>query len=61
MASRAERRRFARNSVWAFNLTPAFPRGALMLCPQLCMGISPWRYTEIGLLQPLFLGVNGIL
>jgi hypothetical protein len=29
---------------------PAFPRGALMLCPQLCMGLSPGRYTEIGLL-----------
>jgi hypothetical protein len=28
-----------------------FPRGALTLCPQLCMGISPRRYTEIGLFQ----------
>ena len=28
-----------------------FPRRALTLCPQLCMGISPRRYTEIGLLQ----------
>jgi len=41
IASRAERRRFARNSVWAFNLAPAFPRGALTLCPQLCMGFHP--------------------
>jgi hypothetical protein len=40
IASRAERRRFACNSVWAFNLAPAFPRRALTLCPQLCMGIS---------------------
>ena len=28
-----------------------FPRRALTLCPQLCMGISPRRYTEIGLLS----------
>jgi hypothetical protein len=41
---------FARNSVWAFNLAPAFPCGALTLCPRLCMGISPRRYTEIFLL-----------
>jgi hypothetical protein len=26
--------------VWAFNLAPSFPRGALTRCPQLCMGIS---------------------
>jgi hypothetical protein len=39
-----------RNSVWAFNLAPAFPHGALTLCPQLCMGISSRRYTETGLL-----------
>ena len=52
IASHAERGRFARNSVWAFNLAPAFPRGALMLCPQLRMSISPRRYTEIGLLPP---------
>ena len=51
IASRAERSRFARNSVWAFNLAPALPRGALTLCPQLCMGISPRRYIDIGLLQ----------
>jgi len=50
IASRAERERFARNSVWAFTLAPAFLRGALTPCPQLCMGISPGRYTEIGLL-----------
>jgi hypothetical protein len=50
IASRAERRRFARNSVWALTLAPAFPRGALTLCPQLCMGITPGRCTEIGLL-----------
>jgi hypothetical protein len=31
IASRAERWRFVRNSVWAFNLVPAFPRGALTL------------------------------
>jgi len=49
IASRAERLRFDRNSVRAFNLAPAFPRGALTLCPQLCMGISSRRYTEIGL------------
>jgi hypothetical protein len=54
IACRAERRRFARNSAWAFNLAPAFPRGALTLCPQLCICISPRRYTEIGIL-------NGIL
>jgi len=28
-----------------------FPRRALTLCPQLCMSISPRRYTEIGLFQ----------
>jgi len=39
VVSRAERRCFARNSVWALNLAPAFPRGALTRCPQLCMGI----------------------
>jgi hypothetical protein len=50
ITSRAERGRFDRNSVWAFNLAPAFPRGALTLCPHLCMGISPRRYTENGLL-----------
>jgi hypothetical protein len=27
-----------------------FPRGALTLCPQLFMGISPRRFTETGLL-----------
>jgi hypothetical protein len=47
IAGRAERC-FARNSVWAFNLAPALPHRALTLCPQLCMGISPRRYTEIG-------------
>jgi len=51
IASWGERCRFARNSVWAFNLAPAFPRRALPLCPQLCMGISPKRYTEIGPLR----------
>jgi hypothetical protein len=55
IAFRAERSRFARDSVWAFNLAPAFPRRALTLCPQLCMGISPRPYTEIGL---LFAGPN---
>jgi len=30
---------------------PAFLRGALTLCPQLCMGILPRRYTEIGIFQ----------
>jgi hypothetical protein len=38
-------------SVWASNLAPAFPRGALTLRPQRCMGISPRRYTEIGLFK----------
>ena len=33
----------ARNSIWAFNLAPAFPRGALTLLPQLCLGISSRR------------------
>jgi hypothetical protein len=33
------------------NLAPAFPRGALTLCPQLCMGISPRRCTETGLFE----------
>ena len=51
IASRAERRHFGRNSVWAFNVAPVFPCGALTLHPQLCMGISPKRCTEIGLLQ----------
>jgi hypothetical protein len=32
-------------------MAPAFPRGALTLCPQLCMGMSPGRYTKIGLLS----------
>jgi hypothetical protein len=41
--------------VWAFNMAPAVPRGPLTLCPQLCVGISPRRYTEIGLL-PYALG-----
>jgi hypothetical protein len=59
IASRAERRRFARSSVLAFILTPAFPRGALTLCPQLCMGISARRYTEFGLSS--FLESSGIL
>ena len=27
----------------------SFPRRALTLCPQLCMGVSPRQYTEIGL------------
>ena len=30
----------------------AFLCGALTLCPQLCMGISPRRCTEIGILDP---------
>jgi hypothetical protein len=42
-----------RNSVWAFNLAPAFLRGALSLCPPLCMGIAPRQYTEICLLAVL--------
>ena len=50
IAFHAERQHFARNSVWAFNLAPAFPRGALTLCPLLGMGISPRRCTGIGLL-----------
>ena len=40
---RVSGRGFVRDSVWAFNLAPAFPRGALTLCPQLCMGILPRR------------------
>jgi len=55
MASHAERRRFVRNSVWAFNLAPAFPRGALMLSPQLCVGISYRRCTKIGLFEAYIL------
>jgi hypothetical protein len=51
IASRAMRKRFVRNSVWAFNLAPACPRGALTLCRQLCMGVTPGRYSEIGLLS----------
>jgi len=51
IVSRVERRRFVRNSVWAFNPAPAFPRGAPKLCSQLCMGISHRRYTENGLLR----------
>ena len=35
--------------MWAINLAPAFPRVALTLCPQLCMGTLPRRYTDIGL------------
>jgi hypothetical protein len=58
IASRAERRRIARNYVWAFNLAPAFPRGALTLCPQLCLGIQPGaRFPARGadaLPSPLF-------
>jgi hypothetical protein len=36
------------NSVWAFNLAPAVPRGARTLCPRLCNGVSPRGYTEMG-------------
>jgi hypothetical protein len=53
ISSCAERRRFARNSVWAFSQAPAFLRRLLTFCPQLCMGLSPRRFTEIGLLPPL--------
>jgi len=49
IVSSAECLRFVCNSVWAFTLAPASPRGALTLSPPLCMGISPGRYTEIGL------------
>jgi hypothetical protein len=28
-----------------------FPRQALTLCPQLCVGISPRQYTDVGLLD----------
>ena len=41
IASRAERCRFARNSVWAFNLAPAFPRGALTLCRNSVWAFNP--------------------
>jgi hypothetical protein len=30
---------------------PLSTRGALTLCPQLCMGMSSMQYTEIGLLR----------
>ena len=55
IASRAERRRFARNSVWAFSLAPGFPRETLTLCPQLCVGISHRRHTVTGPLNARFL------
>ena len=36
-------------SVWAFNLTPALPRGSLTPCPQLYVGMPPRLYIKIGL------------
>jgi hypothetical protein len=33
-----------------------FPHGALTHCPQLCMGILPRRYKEIGLFEQFLAG-----
>jgi uncharacterized membrane protein YdjX (TVP38/TMEM64 family) len=48
--SGAKRRRFARNSVWAFTLMCRFPALSADALNATLYGNVTWRYTEIGLL-----------